>query len=279
MRLSKGVKLQTTDGQVDTLVVENDLAMARISLFGGHVLSYIPHSDARDRLWMSGNAILDGSKAIRGGIPICWPWFGDHPSGNFPAHGYVRTQQWQVVGCEDQSIGTIVKLKPESALGAGLDGELDLLLTITVGEVLTLELTTTNIGANALAFGAALHSYFDIEDIGLTELRGLNGEFLDKTESYASKVTPEVYLFQKETDNVHLSPVTHTVIHTPKFDVDVESMGHDSIVVWNPWIEKSTAMADMKDDSYRSMLCVEAAITQGKTLAAGEQHSLIQTIQ
>ena len=304
MQLSKSVELRSVSNQIDVLVVENDLAMAQISLHGGHMLSFRPKSDNRERLWLSQDAVLDGTKAIRGGIPICWPWFGDylnkdHLGKDLPAHGYVRTKQWHVVDCVDFDATTLITLKPETAADQGLDGDADLRLTVSIGNALTVELTTKNIGAKAFEFGGALHSYFNIEDITQTQLHGLSGDYLDKTQSlfdksFANKssadkssihkrsphqITPEKYTFEKETDNIHLSLEQHFTISTTNFSIDVVSKGHDSIVVWNPWIEKSAAMTDMSAGGYQSMLCVESAITQGITLAPNEQHSLIQTIQ
>jgi glucose-6-phosphate 1-epimerase len=112
---------------------------------------------------------------------------------------------------------------------------------------------------------------------------------LDKTRSptnngsinqdFSHKITPENYTFQRETDNIHLSLEKYFTISTANFSIGVDSLGHDSIVVWNPWIEKSAAMADMTADGYQSMLCVESAITQGITLPPNEQHTLTQVIK
>jgi glucose-6-phosphate 1-epimerase len=293
MQLSNSVELQSASNQVDILVIDNDLAKAHISLHGGHILSFKPKSDNRERLWVSQVAVLDGTKPIRGGIPICWPWFGAHPteadlSKDRPAHGYVRTQQWHLIDCVDSDIGTVITLKPESAVNPGFDVEgeddVDLQLMVSIGNELEVQLTTKNTGAKPFEFGGALHSYFNVEDIRQAQLHGLSGDYLDKTQSPSSKsslpkTTPESYRFQKETDNIHLSLEKHFTVRTASFSIDLESQGHDSIVVWNPWIEKSIAMADMQDDGYQSMLCVEAAITQGITLAPNEQHTLTQIIQ
>ena len=278
MLLSQSVELQSDVNRVAILKVENDLAKASISLFGGHILSFVPKHDDRERLWLSESAVLDGSKAIRGGIPICWPWFGDHPDQDLPAHGYVRTQQWQVVGCIESDEGTVIQIKPETSVAAGLIGDADLLMSVSIGTELKIELLTTNIGPTDFCFGAALHSYFDIQRIDQSRLNGLSGDYLDKTEGYARKTTPEQYVFQGETDRVHLNPVTQVEIVAANFSTGVKSGGHDSVVVWNPWSEKSKAMPDMADDGYQSMLCVESAITQGQSLAAGEAHALTQII-
>ncbi|MGK0338313.1 MAG: glucose-6-phosphate 1-epimerase [Candidatus Azotimanducaceae bacterium] len=318
MQLSNSVELQSASNQVDILVIDNDLAKAQISLHGGHILSFKPKSDNRERLWVSQVAVLDGTKPIRGGIPICWPWFGAHPSKaepskadlskadlskadlskDRPAHGYVRTQQWHLIDCVDSDIGTVITLKPESAVNPGFDVEgeddVDLQLMVSIGHKLEVQLTTKNTGAKAFKFGGALHSYFNVEDIRQTQLHGLSGDYLDKTLSFSKRdssnrdssdkisfpiTTPENYRFQKETDNIHLTLEKHFTVRTASFSIDVESQGHDSIVVWNPWIEKSIAMADMQDGGYQSMLCVEAAITQGVILAPNEQHTLTQIIQ
>ena len=279
MRLSDSVFLQSQENQVDTLIVDNDIAQAQISLFGGQVLSYVLKSDHRDRLWLSDAAVLDGTKAIRGGIPVCWPWFGDHSSSGMPAHGYVRTQAWHVIDCVDSAGSTQIKLKPENVSGAGFDGAADLQLSITIADELTLQLTTMNLGAKPFQFGAALHSYFSIENIRQVQLEGVTGEYLDKAENFKRKRSLEPFVFNKETDNIHLGPIGPVAIKTKTFSINIDFRGHDSLVVWNPWIDKSLAMADMRDDGYQSMLCVEAAVTQGISLGGGDQHTLTQIIK
>ncbi|MDN4503309.1 D-hexose-6-phosphate mutarotase [Alteromonadaceae bacterium BrNp21-10] len=283
MHLSKTVTLISTSNQFDVLSVDNATAQARISLYGGHILSFMPKSDQRERLWLSEKAVLNGSKAIRGGIPICWPWFGDNTfskatNGTLPAHGYVRNQTWHVISCEEIADTTKICLKPESAMGSGLTGTADLLLSITIGHTLNVELTTTNIGTKAFTFGGALHSYFAVTDIMQTQLTGLSGEYLDRPTNMSSKQTPVTYLFEQETDRVHLNPVENTQIVTPEFTFNVQSFGHDSLVVWNPWIDKSVALGDMSVDGYKTMVCVETAVTQGITLTPNQQHKLLQVI-
>ncbi|MFT4746307.1 MAG: glucose-6-phosphate 1-epimerase, partial [Congregibacter sp.] len=112
MLLTDSTNMIIRDG-IQVLHISNAFATAEISLFGGHVLSFKPKHDARERLWISQSALFDGKKAIRGGIPICWPWFGDHSCNNdVAAHGYVRTQTWQVLNSEETDLGTTINLKP-----------------------------------------------------------------------------------------------------------------------------------------------------------------------
>jgi glucose-6-phosphate 1-epimerase len=269
----------TTRSHVQVVHIDNDFASAQISLFGGHLLSYQPKHDNKERLWVSENAIFDGKKAIRGGVPICWPWFGGHALRQDVAdHGYVRTQTWEIVETEELNTGTKLVLQPQTSIGEGFDSSAQLKLVITVGKQLNIQLHTTNVGDNAFTYNCALHSYFAIDNINHCELEGLSGQYSDKTQQHQIFTTPSPYTFSAETDRVHLGQphklsIVDTGIHT-----DITSNGHDSIVVWNPWQNKSISMADMADDSFKSMLCVETAITQGQKVKAGETHILEQII-
>jgi glucose-6-phosphate 1-epimerase len=276
-QLSKSVTLETPANHVELICVNNLWAHASISLFGGHLLSYVPSYDQRERLWLSRDTWLDGTRSIRGGVPVCWPWFGDHPARNLPAHGYVRNQQWRLVSSVDTDDATIVRLRPCAIQNAMNEDGLELELSITVGRQLTLALSTRNTSDRPRNFGAALHSYFEISDIHNTCLKGLSGQCLDKTEDFARKVTPNPYLFEAETDRIHVHPGNRCWIETPDYAIEVNSRGHDSVVVWNPWRAKSAELEDFHDEGFQSMLCVESAITQGFTLAAQQTHTLTQT--
>lgn len=294
MNLSKSCSVVRLSN-VECLSIDNEFASAKISLFGGHLLSFTPKHDLRERIWLSPQAVLDGSKAIRGGVPICWPWFGDHSDPMFKSHGYVRNQLWKVISCDDVSEGTQIALQPSSSGGDGLFEEavlgknelakhpnrieqVELTLFITIGRELRLNLQTKNIGKLPFIYTGALHSYFLIEDINTCEIKGLKGKYFDKTKGYESFDTPAVYSFNNETDRVHLQQPKLLSIIDKKMATTISSTGHDSIVVWNPWHEKSIAMSDMPDDGYQTMLCVETAVTQGQSLKPDEVHSLEQTI-
>ena len=117
-----------------------------------------------------------------------------------------------------------------------------------------------------------------MDDINEVELKGLSGTYSDKTQNWAMLETPEPYRFTQETDRIHLNPVKEVTIVEPEAEIGVESAGHDSVVVWNPWAENSANMRDMGPEAYLRMLCVETAVTQGKILQADESHSLTQII-
>lgn len=269
---------------VTHIKIENALASCELSLYGAHILSFKPKHDNRERIYMSPAAIMDGTIAIRGGIPICWPWFGPHQAQNaaYPQHGYVRTQTWHVVAVSDDKKGTQISLQPASAQGEGFEGQAELTLQITVGNTLTIKLITENKGETAFNYNAALHSYFSVSHIDNVQLAGLQGDYLDKVDNGIQKTTPVPYRFTQEVDRIQLSPSPEVVINDSQLDnsqqTQVLSEGHDSLVIWNPWAEKSAALADMPDDGYLSFCCVETAVTKGQVIEAGNQHVLQQII-
>ena len=278
MLLTDSTSIITRDN-IQLLHIENTFASTEISLFGGHILSFKPKHDGRERLWVSEKAIFDGKKPIRGGIPICWPWFGDHASNTELApHGYVRNQTWGILNTVDNDTGTTITLHPQTCAGEGFEGNAKLTLEVHVGKQLIIRLCTSNLGDTPLTYNCALHSYFAISDINHCELLGLSKQYSDKTRSFQTFDTPLPYRFSEETDRVHQEQPKILTIVDEQIKTDIQSSGHDSIVVWNPWQDKSISMGDMADDSYLTMLCVETAVTQNQEVKAGETHILEQTI-
>lgn len=278
LSLPETVSLVRKNALIETLVVDNQYARATIALWGGHILSFIPKHDERERLFTSESARFDGSKSIRAGVPVCWPWFGAHPDDEMPMHGYVRTRPWHLLKVTDEATFTEMVLVPESTSGEGFEGEADLQLTIQVGKQLCISLSTTNTGVTDFTYNAALHTYFAVRDIAQTELEGLSGVYTDKVRDWARFETPSPYRFTEQTDRIHLNPVKQMSIKQEGIMTGIESGGHDSVVVWNPWAEVSESMIDMTDTGYQKMLCVETAVTQGVRLEPGQTHCLKQLI-
>ena len=272
---------QTNREAVQTLSLSNAFGNCEISLHGGHVISYVPASDGRERLWVSDRAIFDDVSAIRGGIPVCWPWFSDshgQDEDSLPAHGFVRKQAWRVKSCHDDENGTSVTLVPDSVQGPGFDYAAELKLVVHLGEMLSVTMVTRNLGNTAFKLGCALHTYFAVSDINTTELTGIDGDYLDKTRGFNRFATETPYRFFEETDRIHLSTPEQVVIHHGDGQTKVCSSGHNSIVVWNPWAENTKAIADMRDDGYTTMLCVETAVTGDFALEPGQTLALQQRI-
>ncbi|GAB5378906.1 MAG: D-hexose-6-phosphate mutarotase [Aliiglaciecola sp.] len=280
MQHCKGIKT-LKKGKVEILHIDTPHSTAEVSLFGGHVLSFVPKTDLRDRLWVSENAIFDNQSAIRGGIPVCWPWFSDahnQDRNDLPSHGFVRTQNWRIVGTLEHSEATQVTLVPHSNNGPGWNHETSLTLTLLVGKTLKISLQTKNNDTKSVNLNCALHTYFNVKDILAVELRGLRGNYKDKTQNWHEFDTPIPYTFSQETDRVHLFAAEQVDILDGAETTKVLSSGHDSIVVWNPWAENSEKMKDMESRGYSTMLCVETALTQTFSLPPGATHCLTQEI-
>lgn len=268
-------------GGLTFLDIENDLASAKISLFGGHVLSYIPKSDNQERLWLSPHAYLNGERPIRGGIPVCWPWFSDDhgkEKGELPSHGFLRTQTWKIVSTEETGEATHIVLAPSFTRAEGFEYDCEVTLSVTVGASLTVTLATKNTGVVPFEYNCALHTYFQVDHIQKTALTGIAGQYKDKTQNWAVKETPSPYTFHQETDRIHLAAIAETYIEVEGNDfTQVSSQGNDSLVVWNPW-QGAASISDMDAFGYKHMVCVESAITGGKTLAPQAEHTLIQRL-
>ena len=264
---------------VTILEVDNPQASARISLFGGQILGFKPVHDARERLFLSKTARLDGSKSIRGGIPICWPWFGAHATDSSkPAHGFARNIVWRLSALKNDMHGTRLLLSPESIPDTWWAARSSLELEIQIGDQLCVTLITRNISSSPLPFSAALHSYFSVNAVSDVVLTGLTGTYSDKTRNWQHFKSPSPYFIQGETDRIHLESAARVCIKEANTCTTVTSCGHDSIVVWNPWTSCAEQFTDMQADSYRHMLCVETALTQGFVLPAGETHQLQQVV-
>ena len=263
------------------LDIENSNAVARISLFGGHVLSYVPKKDNKERLWVSPHAYLNGERPIRGGIPVCWPWFSDdhgREKGALPAHGFLRTQVWKLIDSRDTESGTEVTLTPSYSRAEGFEYDCAVQLVIQVGDTLSVSLETQNTGVVPFDYNCALHTYFHVDHIQDTQLTGMHGEFKDKLDDWGLKPTPSLYLITGETDRIHVEAIDNATIEVGnQAFTSVNSHGNDSVVVWNPW-QGAASISDMDPFGYKHMLCVESAITKGKTLAPGERHALTQVI-
>lgn len=276
---------QIKRGALDVILVENEAARAEISLFGSHLLSFIPKHDQRERLWLSSSAILDKTTPIRGGIPICWPWFSEAPTdlkkqeSNLPSHGFVRTQDCLLVSSNslNSDLDQIV-LKPSTYPFETLKLSLELEVIITVGHELKVQLVTRNTTANTVSFFAALHSYFQITNIENLLLQGIDSDYLDKTQSMSRMPALQTYTINSETDRVHLGTSPNISIVDSTYTTQVKSEGNDSIVVWNPWKTLSKSMVDIDELGYRNMVCIETARTQEGLLRGNETHTLTQII-
>ncbi len=267
--------------------IQNAYAQAEIMLQGAHILTYQPVDDA-PLIWLSPKAKYLPGKAVRGGVPICWPWFGNYESGNpetdknYPAHGIARTGMWEVINSEMLPNGatriTFALLMDEAAARLWPHPSA-LHYIVTVGRDLILELVTHNTGSSPFTISEALHTYFVIGDIDATQVSGLEGcAYIDKVDGFKRKTEPEKVTVTSEIDRVYLNTTEDCIIEDHKLhrNILVAKTGSDTTVVWNPWAEKAAQMADMGEGSYRGMLCVESAnaAENAVTVAPGTHHSM-----
>ncbi|MGD8590014.1 MAG: D-hexose-6-phosphate mutarotase [Chromatiales bacterium] len=253
-------------GGFPLIEVRNDQAKALISTYAGQVLSYRPKGAAEDLLFLSERAFFQQGKAIKGGVPICWPWFGSDPEGlGRPAHGFVRNRPWSVLTVEADS-------RDQTRLVLGLeDGPetreiwphaFELRLEISVGETLGLTLVTRNRGDQAFSITQALHTYFKVGDIDRVKVLGLEAkDYLDKVENGKRRTQEGAVIIDDEVDRIYLAVHEALVIDDPSLQrrIRIGSSGSETAVVWNPWSRLSAEMVDLEDDDYRHMLCVETA--------------------
>ena len=275
--ITGAIAISKGQGGLPRLVITTPASTAEIYLHGGQVTAFQKNGEP-PMLWMSTASRFAKDKAIRGGIPICFPWFG--ATTGAPAHGYARLTNWNLAATSAAPDGRVtVRLRlPEKIAGAPYPGSVEYI--VTVGATLTLELQVTNHSADPVTFEEMLHTYFTVGDIAAIGIKGLQGvHYLDKVSGFSQKTqTDEVIRFTGETDRVYLD-TSHTVeIEDPKLRrvIRVEKSGSASTVVWNPWVEKARAMADFGDAEYRHMVCVESgnARTSRTTLAPGLANTL-----
>lgn len=266
-----------------TIRVSNAHASATIALHGAHVMDYIPR-DQQPVLYTSPETHLREGKAIRGGIPICWPWFSAHPTNPaLPSHGFARNRFWQLTHTKSTPEYTELIFELDTKSIEELGHDCSVTATIRVGAELEVSLTTTNLGENDFTVGGALHSYFQISNISSISVNGLDQTaFIDTLTDKTHTQTGSIQ-FDSEYDTIYTDTAAETIIHDPGFnrDIHITKKGSLTTVVWNPWIDKAKAMADLPDGDYTEFLCIEPtnALDDVYSLKTNESHTLSTCIR
>ncbi len=238
--------------------VSHPKATADISLHGGHLLSFKP-AGQEDVIWLSEKAEFHSDKAIRGGIPICWPWFGRIAA---PAHGFARTTQWHLVEHRENDHGVMICLgleEDENTL-AVWPFSFQARLYIDISDKLKVTLDVRNTDDKPWRFSAALHSYFNIANIADSVTTGMGLEYRDSLQDGKVCQGLQQLRLTDTVDRVYTKPTETIQISDPQHarNIVIKNQGHNSAVIWNPWQQGSQGMADMADDGYQTMLCVES---------------------
>lgn len=270
------------------LRVASALATAEITLDGAHVTHFQP-AGAAPLLFLSRCSHFAPGKPIRGGVPICFPWFGPrtgHPES--PAHGFARTRRWtaeSLIAAESGSVTAVFRLSSDDDTRVHWPHDFIARLRVEVSQQLTMTLEVENTGGAPLQFEEALHTYFAVSDVREVAITGLEGAaYLDKTDGLQrKKLGSEPLRIVSETDRVFPATTATCTIDDPALQrrIVVEKSGSHTTVVWNPWVAKAAAMPDFGDGEWPQMLCIETANTgdDAITLAPGAVHAMTATIR
>jgi glucose-6-phosphate 1-epimerase len=250
-----------------------------IYLHGAHVTAWKPAGE-EEVLFLSPHSLYEDGQAIRGGVPICFPWFGAKADdAKAPAHGFVRTRSWQLVSIGQSGEEIILSTVSDDSTRAAWPHDFRLEYRVVFGTELLMELTMTNTGKAPLRFEEALHAYYSVGDVTKASISGLNGvKYLDKTDSMYEKTQTGDITITAETDRVYLHTAHALELYDPVLQrrIAVEKEESRNTVVWNPWVEKAQGLTDLGEDQWKSMLCIEAANVGDAAveLAPGEQHMM-----
>ena len=246
--------------------ITSQFSRVTISTYGAQVLSYLPEGEVEDVLFLSEKAIYGQGKAIRGGIPVCWPCFSDDDSGfDLPAHGFARNQVWQVIATklsEDGSVTISLALGHTDATMAIWPYEFSLVLEVVINDSLEMVLTTKNLSQESFTITQALHTYFNIRDIDDIEIVGLGKlQYLDKLTNFSEKPQQGHVQVAGEIDRVYLTPPPTVSLTKTGFarDIVITSAGTDTLVVWNPGKEITSLLSDIDATAYKNFICIETA--------------------
>jgi glucose-6-phosphate 1-epimerase len=287
--LPSSVRAEIGPGNLPRLVVKTRLGEAQVYFQGAHVTAWHPAAASEPVLWMSDASYFELGKPLRGGVPICFPWFGAHASdAKAPGHGFARLRDWTLIEAAEAADGTVtlaLELASDKALTPLWPHAFRAVHRITVGATLTMALEVTNTGTDAFKFEEALHTYFAVRDVRNVTVTGLEQtEYLDKVTGFDRKTQgSDPIRFTGETDRVYLGTTATCVIDDPgaRRRIAIRKSGSEATVVWNPWIAKARAMPDFGDDEWTEMVCVETCNVNvhARTLAPGASPAMTAIIE
>lgn len=268
--------------ELAVLRIQNASASASIALQGAHLFEYAPNGQNNIFFVSQAEKFVNGS-AIRGGVPVCWPWFGPHAKNSAaPAHGFARNSQWQYQINSDSEERTDITLWLETdASDANFPFNARVELFISIGQTLVMSLTTQNLGDDAFLISQALHSYFRCNDIADVQIHGLKGACYQDKVSKENAYIPTQFRFNREIDWVVQEPgeaVGITGLGNHK--IKLTRLGSRSLVLWNPWVDKAKTLSHFHPEEYQNMVCVETANVSedSRLVKANESHVMLMEL-
>ena len=280
--LPNGVVRSTDPGGREALRLRRGADDVLVSRLGAQVLSW--HRGGRDVLWSASKAEYLPGKPVRGGIPLVFPWFGDHPTEpRLPAHGFVRNLPWRLAAAT-AAPSIELEVGDDAATRAMWPHAFRLRFVVRLGTALELALTIENCGATTFACEQALHTYFGIGDVHSATVYGLEGvactEFAREPEAHWDRRAP--LHFRAETDRVFQDVPARIELRAPALarTTTLTTGGARSAIAWNPWPNKTARLSQMAADDWRTFVCIESANVKERalTLAPGASHTLSLTI-
>ena len=269
------------NGGLPKVRITSPAESAEIYLHGAQVTSWRP-AGAEEVIFLSEHSRWEDGHAIRGGIPICFPWFrakADDPKA--PAHGFVRTKAWRLesVTRDGDAVTVSMSMESDESTRKWWPGEFRLVHSVTFGTELKLELAVTNTGTTSLRLEEALHTYHRVGHADNIRLRGLDGvTYLDNTDSNREKMQYGDVVLASQTDSAYLNTRHALELVDPELRRRIRIVKENSLttVVWNPWREGAQALSDLGNDEWQQMVCAEASNILGfaVNLAPGQQHTM-----
>jgi glucose-6-phosphate 1-epimerase len=276
--------------QLEAIKIEHPLFSATLLLQGAQLIEFTPSNESDNLLWLSDTVEYKQGKPLRGGIPICWPWFGNldqnpttiqkqvqYPS-SASAHGFARSQPWEIKhineDCQFVEVILILTSNPETKALWPFDFELE--ATFRFSKTLKLTLTTTNTGNEPFSISQALHSYLPTEDINRSYIHDThNTTYIDALDDWKEKKQTGRISFSEETDRLYFFTNNHYSLRleTPNQTLLIHNENSQSAVIWNPWSEKSKRLSQFSPQDFHHMLCIETAnvLSDIKKIDAGQQ--------
>lgn len=284
-------------GELAVVEVNHPRFKAEILLQGAQMIAFAPTGEP-NWLWLSEEAAYRKGTSLRGGIPVCWPWFGNacknplevqsaiNTDVNAPAHGFARTQNWEFGELYEAAdrVELSMVLRATQSNQTIWRGEADVTARwIMTANSLTVSLTTRNTGRDPVAITQALHTYFPTSDIHQTRLGGLHRQsYLDTLDNWRRKTQSRSVSFTAETDRIYYtSPDGHHLsLTTPEHTTRIDASGSQSCIVWNPWIEKASRLSQFANNAWQRMVCAETANAADNwvNIAPSQSHTMAFTL-
>jgi glucose-6-phosphate 1-epimerase len=275
------LEFKKLDNGFEYLEVNNDSASAKIALQGAHLFHY-ERKGEEAFLWLSSESDFELGRAIRGGVPICWPSFGMN-NPELSQHGFARVGMWEFLQSKeiDEKTTELSFLLKENTETLNMwNYKFELKLKLIISDTLTMELTTTNTDEKPFKITQALHTYFAVSKISDVHVKGLsNKPYLDAVTNTKHKEEGDV-VFNKETDRVYQEVDGEILLVDKNRTISIKNEGSSSVIVWNPLIEKCKRMSAMNDEAYKEFVCIESAnaFDDFRVLKPKEAHTLKATI-